>query len=416
MSTKGKVALLGLMVALVVAIFIFDKLSNKDEAVPLPHLPEAPAVDNPLASLPPAPSTPFDSPAGPSSTLPPSSAPAPVTPAPPVVYDGPSSPGPGAAPSTSPPVFASGPSSSSPGAASKSGSGPTSTPPPVFDGSARPGGPTSPFEPPPSSSFGAPSSSDPFGGTSSFGAPSGGKTYKIQEGDSLWSIAQRHYKDGTKWERIRDANKDKLGEGKFLKVGTEIVIPDVETAAAPSGLSPVTDAGPGEYKVKSGDSLSSIAKSQLGSEKFWEEIAKANEDKLQGNPHRLKVGMMLRIPAKSDLPVAGGRMPILQQGEVPPELIGKRTYQIKSGDSLWKIAQKELGDGTKWEKILELNRDRIDPTHLKVGDTIVLPEDGGGFGAPGEPAFPPEPPPSFPPPPPVPPTSTAPPPTTTAPR
>lgn len=51
-----------------------------------------------------------------------------------------------------------------------------------------------------------------------------------------------------------------------------------------------------------------------------------------------------------------------------------RSYTIKPGDSLYKIAREAYGDGSRWRDILEANRDVIpDETNLKVGATIRLP-------------------------------------------
>lgn len=49
----------------------------------------------------------------------------------------------------------------------------------------------------------------------------------IQQGDSLYSLAVKYYKDGTKWNKIFDANKKNLKDQKSLKIGQELVIPDL---------------------------------------------------------------------------------------------------------------------------------------------------------------------------------------------
>jgi nucleoid-associated protein YgaU len=53
---------------------------------------------------------------------------------------------------------------------------------------------------------------------------------------------------------------------------------------------------------------------------------------------------------------------------------GRRTYVVKEGDSLWSIAEKELGN-TRWiNRLTEANRGQIDPNNLKVGQVIVIPD------------------------------------------
>lgn len=42
-----------------------------------------------------------------------------------------------------------------------------------------------------------------------------------------------------------------------------------------------------------------------------------------------------------------------------------KTYTIKQGDTLWTIAQKELGSGAKWESIYNLNKEIIESTAKK---------------------------------------------------
>lgn len=51
-----------------------------------------------------------------------------------------------------------------------------------------------------------------------------------------------------------------------------------------------------------------------------------------------------------------------------------RGYTIKKGDTLWKIAQKELGSGHRWKYLYEINKDKIkNPNMLKPGKKIILP-------------------------------------------
>ena len=55
-----------------------------------------------------------------------------------------------------------------------------------------------------------------------------------------------------------------------------------------------------------------------------------------------------------------------------------RTYTVKSGDTLTKIAQKQLGDGNRWREIFLLNRAIIrDPDRIFPGQVLVLPVDSG---------------------------------------
>lgn len=53
----------------------------------------------------------------------------------------------------------------------------------------------------------------------------GGQTYTMQRGDTLYSLAKRFYGDGKLWTRIADANRDKFRDEKSIPVGTVLVIP-----------------------------------------------------------------------------------------------------------------------------------------------------------------------------------------------
>jgi nucleoid-associated protein YgaU len=55
----------------------------------------------------------------------------------------------------------------------------------------------------------------------------GGTTYVVKPGDTLMSIARKHYGENNAplWRVIRDANRSKVTGDSGIKVGTELVIP-----------------------------------------------------------------------------------------------------------------------------------------------------------------------------------------------
>ena len=47
------------------------------------------------------------------------------------------------------------------------------------------------------------------------------------------------------------------------------------------------------------------------------------------------------------------------------------TYTVKSGDCLWNIAKKYLGDGSRYTEIYELNKDKIKNPNLIYPDQVL---------------------------------------------
>jgi hypothetical protein len=76
----------------------------------------------------------------------------------------------------------------------------------------------------------------------------------------------------------------------------------------------------------------------------------------------------IRISAPSPTPPAAPARP------TPPNA-GRRTYTVKKGDSLWKIAQQIYGNGSKWPTIYEANRSIIgaNPNLIRPGQVLVIP-------------------------------------------
>lgn len=52
-----------------------------------------------------------------------------------------------------------------------------------------------------------------------------------------------------------------------------------------------------------------------------------------------------------------------------------KTYTIKSGDTLWAIAKKYLGSGSKFTDIVKANSDKIkNPNNVPIGTVLTIPE------------------------------------------
>ena len=80
-------------------------------------------------------------------------------------------------------------------------------------------------------------------------------------------------------------------------------------------------------------------------------------------------------PPSRPAPVAA---PVVTQAveKVQPATSPKpaRTYQVRSGDTLSRIAGSVYGDPSKWRKIYEANRDQMkSETDIKIGQSLVIP-------------------------------------------
>lgn len=140
--------------------------------------------------------------------------------------------------------------------------------------------------------------------------------YTVQEGETLWSIAEKTYGDGFKWQEIAKANN--ITDASSLEKGTKLVMPklskDTSVAVAQPTMTPeptkVTEnisvnalpedtniaptSIPGnEYTVQKGDYLWEIAIRAYGDGYRWVDIAKANHLE---NPDLIFSGNTLNLP------------------------------------------------------------------------------------------------------------------------
>src|ERR1019366_4160674 len=116
-----------------------------------------------------------------------------------------------------------------------------------------------------------------------------GSEYSIVKGDTFEKIAKAH---GVSTKAIEDANPGV--DPKKLKIAQKIQIPAAVAASNSATSAPVVSDATGEqtYKVKSGDTLTTIAKHFGVSVKSLRSVNNLTTDKI-------KVGDKLKIPAKN---------------------------------------------------------------------------------------------------------------------
>jgi nucleoid-associated protein YgaU len=132
------------------------------------------------------------------------------------------------------------------------------------------------------------------------------RDYEVRAGDNFDRISQRVY--GTTRHAMAIARSNPLLDPRKLRVGQLIRVPvdpgniqGKPVGVEPGGEAPAKPAAAPviEYTVKSGDTLSSIAKSFYGSVRYVDFLYESNRDRLR-SPDDLKLGQVLRVPPSPD--------------------------------------------------------------------------------------------------------------------
>jgi nucleoid-associated protein YgaU len=110
------------------------------------------------------------------------------------------------------------------------------------------------------------------------------RTYTVQSGDTLSGIAHQQLGDASRWPEMFLLNR-RIRHPDRISPGQVLTLP-VDTATQPPARL---------YIVRRGDTLSGIARRELGAASRWPEILERNRDALS-NPDRIFPDQVLIFP------------------------------------------------------------------------------------------------------------------------
>ncbi|KOV54639.1 hypothetical protein ADL00_29925 [Streptomyces sp. AS58] len=148
-----------------------------------------------------------------------------------------------------------------------------------------------------------------------------GPVHHVQDGDTLWDIAEKRLGAGIEWHRIVDANEGvRQADGSLVTADTTVLQPGW-TLRLPADASPAPSADQGgarpqtagskaataeTHTVRAGETLTGIAQDELGNADAYPRIVEANKGVKQddgralGDPDEIYPGWKLQIPAAAD--------------------------------------------------------------------------------------------------------------------
>lgn len=130
--------------------------------------------------------------------------------------------------------------------------------------------------------------------------------YVVAPGETLFTIAQKVYGDGSLYRALFAYNSDRYPTAEGIRSGNVLDVPPADFLKQRfpeliGGADPTTNnvraaSAGGSYTVREGDTLFDIARKQLGQASRWTELYEANRTTLGENLENLRPGVTLRLP------------------------------------------------------------------------------------------------------------------------
>jgi molecular chaperone GrpE len=124
-----------------------------------------------------------------------------------------------------------------------------------------------------------------------------------------------------------------------------------------------------EAETKPNESFVEVSKNNTSLKSKWEGIP---EEKLEDSHILEKPQIAEEVSNKEE---GEETLPEDEQQVASVDISTKTIHKVIANDSLFKIAKEYFGDGTKWNKIFEANKDNMsDPHSLYVGQKLLIPD------------------------------------------
>lgn len=97
---------------------------------------------------------------------------------------------------------------------------------------------------------------------------------------------------------------------------------------------------------------------------------------LQDMPNVSRVVNEINVQAQAPEPAPAAPPEPAEAAEgATAQAIGGRSYTVQPGDTLWKISKEMYGEGSKYMKIFEANKDKLEnPDKIFPGQELVIPD------------------------------------------
>ncbi len=178
---------------------------------------------------------------------------------------------------------------------------------------------------------------------------SGNGTYTVKAGDSLYRIAVNHNMSLQELKNLNNLSSNLIMPGQVLKVSGQVSSSQPSTNTSQSSNQTQTS-GNGTYTVKAGDSLWAIANSHKMTLNDLKRVNNLSSDLIY-------VGQTLKVTKGA---VTTVNKPNTQSNT-------NKTYTVKAGDSLWRIAS---NNGTTVNQLKALNN--LTSDMIYVGQNLKL--------------------------------------------
>lgn len=152
-------------------------------------------------------------------------------------------------------------------------------------------------------------------------------SHVVQEGETLWSIAEKYYQSGYNWVDIAEANN--LSSANVIEQGQELTIPKVAVRS-------LTEPTPTDESL-------------------------AAQPEILPTPVKTDVKEDVKEDVKTIISPDSNTDPITDN-----------SYTVVHGDNLWNIAVRAYGDGFRWVEIASANN-LANPNLIHAGNQFVIP-------------------------------------------